>query len=378
MLKTKLRSLVLDTPVLKKIYTKLRASRKNTDFIPVNEVSAFLDKATKVFLTTKNTENLFIGLVKGRSQYTGYIKERDYYPKYERFLKSNNIAYEYFDPYASDWIEKAKKFDLIIWHTESDPATQMHAEGKVYTLQNLLNVKVFPTFNELWGYENKINSHYQYKAFGLPEIPTFVSHSKLDAIKYVEQCRFPIISKIATGSSSYGVEKIKSKRQALKLINDVFSYKGRKTYFPYFAQKDYVYFQEFIETAEYDLRVISIGDKLLGYYRYPNKGDFRASGAGNYEKKEIPLEALKLAYQTKEAFGATCLATDMVFCKERNQFLIIESSIFIGVDTCEQLVIDGVPGVYIRRAENDYAFEPGRYWIQELALKEFIENNFVS
>lgn len=369
-----LRDIVLSNSLLKKIYTKYRSKTTN-DLMNSAQLDEYLQQAEKVLLESK--PDIVVGLVKGEDSYSdiGLTKERAYYPKYERFLKNNNIDYDYYNPLSSDWMREAQRFDLIIWHTNSDPATQMHAGDKIYTLENILGIKCFPRFHELWSYENKINSHYQYKAFNLPEIPTFVSHCKNEAMDYVKGCKFPIISKIATGSSSYGVEKIENKQQALKMINAAFSYKGLKTYFPYFAQKDYVYFQNFIDGAEYDLRVICIGDKLLGYYRYPNKGDFRASGAGNYEKKEIPVEALELSYRTREKFKASCLATDMVFCKNTNRFLIIESSIFIGVDSCEQLAVDGIPGMYVRDSENEYSFVKGKYWIQELALKEYFETN---
>lgn len=375
MIKPFLRDLILSNPFFKKKYIKYRANSKKSDLISVSELDTALNIAEKIYLDKKvDVKSIKVGLVLTGVVYDGFVKERDYNTKYERFLKNNDIAYDFYDPYSHDWIEKAKLFDLIIWHTSSDPSTQQIAESKIYTLEKILNIRTFPSFNEVWGYENKINSHYQYKVNNLPEIPTFVSHSKEDAMQYLERCGFPLISKIATGSSSFGVDKIKSKAEAIKVINEVFSYKGKKTYFPYFSQKDYVYFQEFISSAKYDLRVICIGDKLFGYYRYPNEGDFRASGAGNYEKKEIPFAALELSYQTKEAFGATCLATDMVYCEERSQFLIIESSIFIGIDTCEQLVVNNQPGVYVRNKANDFQFMPGKFWPQELTLKTLLEN----
>src|SRR5690606_32348169 len=127
----------------------------------------------------------------------------------------------------------------------------------------------------IWTYEDKINAHYLYKHHNLPELPTFVTHSKEDALDYVENCNCTIISKLVTGSSSHGVDKLNNRDEAKKLINQAFSYKGKKTYFPYQRQKDYVLFQEFVDDATFDLRIMVIGDKLFGYYRYPNKGDFR-------------------------------------------------------------------------------------------------------
>src|SRR5690606_22864495 len=137
-----------------------------------------------------------------------------------------------------------------------------------------------------------------------------------EAIDFVNSSKFPIISKLSTGSASFGVEKLNNKGQALSVISKVFSDKGKKTYFPFERQKNYVYFQEFIEDAKFDLRIIVIDDILFGYYRYPNKGDFRASGAGIYEKKEIPEAAMELAFKVKAHYGTSCLATDFLYSEK--------------------------------------------------------------
>lgn len=373
MSKMYLRDLILSKPILKKAYSKLR-SKSSKDLMNEAQLEDYLEKADKILLNKELPADFLVGIVNINDTYAdlGLVRERDYNPKYERFLKNNNIDYDFYNPLLSNWIEEAKKFDLIVWHTNSDPSTQEIAEGKIYILEKM-GIRCFPSFNEVWSYENKIRANYLYELYELPSIPTFISHSKQEALEYLDKASFPIISKISTGSSSYGVDKIDSLEEGKKLVEQAFSYKGKQTYFKYLSQKDYVYFQEFIDDATYDLRVICIGDELLGYYRYPDKGDFRASGAGNYEKKAIPTEALDLAYKVRETFGATCLATDFVYSEKRNQFLIIESSIFIGVDTCEQLSIDGVPGKYIRKDSGDYEFIPGRFWIQELALKHFFQ-----
>lgn len=372
--RTQIKDIVFSIPFLKKYYIKRRIKTTN-DLIPLDRLDEELNKAEVVLLDNSIDKNIKVGLVKDGDDYQGYVKERSYYPKYERFLKNNNIQYEYYDIYKSDWQEQAKNYDVVIWHTSSDVSTQDIATNKIYVLEKLLGIKCLPNFHEIWTYEDKINAHYLYQRYGLPEIPTFVTHSKEDALAYIEHCKFPLISKLATGSSSYGVDKINNKEEAEKVIKQSFSHKGRKTYFAYQNQKDYVLFQGFIDDATFDLRIMVVGDKLLGYYRYPNKGDFKASGAGNVEKKAIPAEALELAYKVKELYDATFLATDLLYSEKDKQYYIIESSVFIGVDTPEQLVIDGVAGYYKRVAENSYEFHEGKFWVQELTLKEFFDRS---
>lgn len=376
MYKSFLREKILASKLLKRIYLFYR--KKNLqDLMKVKELNIYLEEANIVTLDEQPSSNLRVGLVRDADEYCheNLYKKRSYFPKYERFLKNNNISYSYYNPLTHDWLEQASKYDLIVWRTDSDPSTQEIANSKIYILEKM-GKKCFPSYDELWSYEDKIKASYLYDLYNLPSIPTFISHSKSDALLYLKKVKYPLISKISTGSASFGVDKLENYDQARKVVDQIFSYKGRETYFKYSNQKDYVYFQDFIEDATYDLRVMSVGNDLFGYYRYPNKGDFRASGAGNYEKKEIPNEALELAYQVKEKLGSSFLATDFVYSEKRKKFLIIETSIFIGVDTCEQLSINGVAGRYIRNEFNKYTFIPGKFWVQELALKYFIEQNF--
>jgi len=374
MFKMYVRDVVLSNKLLKKVYIKYRNKTTN-DLMNSDELHKYLEQAEKVLLD--KVPNIVVGLVKGADSYSdrGLTKEREYYPKYERFLKNNNIVYEYYNPLSSDWMKKAQHFDLVIWHTNSDPSTQEIAEGKIYILEKM-GIKCLPSYDEVWSYENKIRANYLYELHHLPSIPTFISHSKIETLAYLSKADFPIISKISTGSSSHGVDKIDNLNEAKKLVEQVFSYKGKDIYFKYINQKDYVYFQEFIQDADYDLRIMCVGEDLFGYYRYPNKGDFRASGAGNYQKKEIPVEALELAYQVYKVFGSSFLATDFVYSEKTQQFLIIESSVFIGVDSCEQLSIENVAGKYVRINKKNYEFVSGKFWVQELTLKNVIEKNF--
>lgn len=66
------------------------------------------------------------------------------------------------------------------------------------------------------------------------------------------------------------------------------------------------------------------------------------------------------------------LAVDMLQDKRDHLFKVIETSVFIRVDTCEQLKVEGVPGFY-QYYDGGFHFKPGRYWIQEFVLKEAME-----
>jgi hypothetical protein len=59
------------------------------------------------------------------------------------------------------------------------------------------------------------------------------------------------------------------------------------------------------------------------------------------------------------------------------RYVIIEFSIVCQVQTPEQLLVDGVPGAYVIGDDGDIRFEKGRYWVHELALKEFLLDEYL-
>lgn len=300
-----------------------------------------------------------------------FTPKNAYWPKYQRYLEHNDIPYEFYDIYKSNWIEESQKFDIIIWHTSSDPATQRDAKTKIYLLENYLGILCHPNYNEIWSYEDKVRQYYLFKKNNLPVIDTFISNNKEEVVDFIKTTEYPFISKISTGSGSQGVQLIENKREAIRYINKVFA-AGRNTYWTYVKQKDYVYFQKFISDALFDLRVIVIGNKYFGYYRMKPHHDFRASGAGHYVKKGIPKEALLIARDVKEKFNTTMLAVDMLKSENEGNYKIIEASIFIQVDTAEQLKVNNIAGFY-EYNEGNFIFKSGKYWIQEIALNEVMK-----
>lgn len=352
----------------------IRHRKKRGEIIPVSEMDDFLNVANEVLFSDAKSE-IRVGLVKDDEfDAEGYFSRRAYWPKYERFLKNNQINYSFYDIHTSQWQNEAKAYDVIIWHPLSSPEFQAEAESKIYFLEKFLNIHCYPTYDEIWSYEDKVRAYYLYSHFRIPVVPAFVSNSRTEAIEFINQTSFPVISKLTNGSASFGVSKIKNKRSAFSYINLCFSKVGRATYWPFVRQINYVYFQKFINTAKFDLRIIVVGKRLFGYYRYPNEGDFRASGAGKVKKEALPEEAMRIAVRTKEILKSTSLAVDMIYSEEDMKYLIIETSVFFGIDTAEQLVINGKPGYYEYNGEN-FTFKEGRFWVQELVLQDYFSKN---
>ena len=102
-----------------------------------------------------------VGLVRDRREYP-------YWTKFERFLKNNQIPFEYYTVHNSNWVAAAEKFDVILWATEE--ATSYNVEEsrrKVYILEQLLGKTCFPSFDTLMWNEDKITQYELLKIYKL-------------------------------------------------------------------------------------------------------------------------------------------------------------------------------------------------------------------
>lgn len=347
---------------------------KNGVIVKQTEVDTILNEAPVLLLRNNLEPKPRVAIIKTQTSLDadGYVNPKASWLRYERFCKKNDIPYEFYDVTKSDWLEKARYFDVFVCHTESDPSYQEMIESKIYVLERILGKHCFPSFHEVWQYENKNRASFLYELYALPTIPTLLTYNEEEAIELMDKNGYPFITKTTIGAGSSGVTKIDSKSQALKQIKNIFSSKGLKSQYPYYRQKDYFYIQQFIDDATFDLRIMLVGDMAFGYYRYPNKGDFRASGAGNTEKKAIPEDALRLAIDVRNKLNSRQMGVDLLYSEKTKQYYIIETSLFNQIDTPEQLVINGVPGYYDISNINNISFKEGKFWMQELVLRNVI------
>lgn len=310
----------------------------------------------------------------------GLVRDLEKFPrwtKYARFLETNGFPFEFFDIHAHDWIVKARGLDAVVGMVSNEINQLEEIRVKYHFLETVLGKTCYPTAAQAMLYENKCLEAFMAEAYGFPIAKTHISQSREDALAMLDGVRYPLVSKINHSSGSMGVELVRAPRKARRIIRQAFSRNGRSIHVPWFRQKNYVYFQEFVPNDGYDIRVIVIGPRAFGYYRAVPAGDFRASGMNIVEKRGLPEEALRIAWSANRRLASPQLVVDMVHGLD-GRFAIVEYSYFYQVETPEQLKVDGVPGAYILDDDGRIAFEPGRYWVHELALREFLAGAFLS
>jgi glutathione synthase/RimK-type ligase-like ATP-grasp enzyme len=310
----------------------------------------------------------------------GIVQDDDRYPKwtkYRRFLDNNSFNNSIFPIHQHDWIEQAQKFDIIIGIPNNLFYTLQEVRSKFEIIEKYLGKSCYPSSAHARLYEDKCLEAHISKATGIPFAKTFVSHDKVDAFHIIENLKFPFVSKIVPSSGSQGVELVHDINQAREIIKQVFSISGRKTHLISYRQKDFIYFQEYIPNDGYDYRVIVVGNWVFGFDRKVPSGDFRASGMHTWEKKALSEESMRIALKVNEVIKSPVLAVDMLRGLD-GIYTIIELSPLYQMDSPEELLVNEVPGVYVFDSDGSYHFEKGRYWVAELALREFLLKDYLS
>jgi glutathione synthase/RimK-type ligase-like ATP-grasp enzyme len=300
-----------------------------------------------------------------------------------KYCELNKIDFKLVDCYQNDIIQQLKDCDAFMWHHHHlNYKDLLFAKQLLYSLESA-GKRVFPNFNSNWHFDDKIGQKYLFEAFNIPHVPTNIFYSKQDALKWIEKANFPQIFKMRCGAGSLNVSLIYSKKVAINKINLAFGkgfllfdrigylkeiirrYRaGKEKLLNVFKalvrlviqsdntkmlknEKGYVYFQEFIFSKGFDIRIVVIGDKAFAIKRMVRRNDFRASGSGDiiYNIDEIPIEAIKLAFEITNKIQANCITYDIVF-NAKDEPLILEVSFGFAM-----LAYDECPGYWDRNLE---------------------------
>ena len=278
------------------------------------------------------------------------------------YCDANQIAYKIVDCYRSDIIQQLDDCDALMWHiNQQNPKDVLFGRQLLYSLQ-VAGKKVFPDYNTVWHFDDKVGQKYLLEAIGAPLVPTWVFYSKEDALAWLKITNFPKVFKLRGGAGSANVRLAKTKSEARALIRKAFGrgfsqydtvgnlkerirkYRLGKTDLLYVfkgfvrliyptkytlvagRERGYAYFQDFIPGNNHDIRVIVIGGKAFAIKRMVREKDFRASGSGNihYAKENFLDSTIKLSFLLAGRLGTQSVAFDFVYNK--GQALVVEIS----------------------------------------------------
>ena len=158
-------------------------------------------------------------------------------------------------------------------------------------IQKLNSPKVinFESFKK-WPTLDKIKQYKEFKKAGIPAIETSLT----------PRSTFPFIAKLSASSQGRGVEKITSKKSLNEFLK--------------IHTGENILFQPFLTAGE-DLRIIVLGDKVLGAMkRTAIKGEYLTnySRGGKVENFEVKKDLKELAEKTAKCFKLDYCGVDLM------------------------------------------------------------------
>lgn len=267
--------------------------------------------------------------------------------KYLDILTFNNVDYRVIDIRDDDFWEQFRSLSAFIYQVGHSSDLIQMSQSFMGAIQQS-SIPVFPNYNTLWAFDDKVRQHYLSQYLGLDFIESWVFWDRTKASKWADQADYPVIFKLKGGAGSTNVILVKTASQARRLINRAFttgikdsslSSSWRIKYFPvskylrdrairigrrvrgedanlyWMNNKNYVYFQKYLPANTYDTRIKIIGERAFAMRRYNRQNDFRASGsnANDYDTTKIDLQMIKIAFATSKKCGFQSMAYDFLY-----------------------------------------------------------------
>lgn len=293
-----------------------------------------------------------------------------------------------------DWLERALACDYDLYLLRpSDRVSyfkQLYDE-RVYILHHVLGKRIYPSYEEVMVYENKKFLAYWLAANRVPHARTNVFYHKEEALAFAHDCPLPVVGKSAIGAAGSGVKILRRRSQLLRYLDRVFSKKGIKRRWgpnlrkgnmqkraaarlrdirgliAYFKRKFraadsdphrwFAILQEFIP-ATFEWRAVRVGESFFAHKKIaPDGGLFSGTSQVNWDGPSPAL--LDFVEQVTDKRGFLSQAVD-IFETDDGRFLVNELQCFFGSQNPHQMILDGVPGRYIRR-EGQWVFEAGEF-----------------
>lgn len=292
----------------------------------------------------------------------------------------------------SDWLEAlfSSPFDGILATVSGmDSRFRQLMDERLSILHHIFGCRMYPSWEELTIYENKRFQAYWLRANKIPHPATNVFYYLNEAAAFLEKTAYPVVAKTSVGAGGSGVVILKNNREALTYAEEAFSAKGirrrsgpkwsgkgflkravRKVFNPaalsvklqkYMAagaesQTGFVIFQEYIP-HEFEWRCVRIGDSYFGHKKV-KKGEM-ASGSLIKDYTPPPPDLLDFVREVTSARGFLSQAVD-IFVAPDGAYLVNEMQCLFGQSDPYQMLVDGVPGRFVRK-DGSWVFEGGDF-----------------
>lgn len=306
-----------------------------------------------------------LGILKSVSELDDLVES------YRKACEKVGVDYVILDLLSDHWMEEIRNsgIDGILVRTRGTIQEQKSMfDERLYIIQNYLHIPIYPSWKELFFYENKRMYAYYCEANGIPCPKTHVLYRRKDALDYIDTATFPLVFKTNGGSGGSGVDVVRNKCKAKRLVNRIFGRINPRLTIGYIhwgkyhgipmpklgmAQKHYVIIQEYVDIKT-EWRIFKIGDTYGGYQRPMEHGH----GSCELMKYGFPPKVLlNLIKDFCEKEDVGSMSFDVLIDRD-DQYYVTEMQTLYGSFSPHQCMVDEVPGRIVFK-DNDFVFEPG-------------------
>lgn len=293
------------------------------------------------------------------------------------------------DLFSDNWIEEIKRanVDGILVREKANVSEykEMYNE-RLWTINHYLHIPIYPSWHELFLYENKRLYAYFFETHNIKTPKTHVFYTKTNAMDFCKKAQYPLVFKTNGGAGGSGVTIVRSYCKAKRIINSIFGRIHSRLalghcqwakvggFFPVpklgMSQRHYVIIQEFID-IETEWRIIKLGDTYAGYKRPMEKGH------GSCDLMEYgfpPKQLLSLIKDIAEKNHFDSLSLDVLVGKDGNYYVTEMQSLF-GCFSPHQCEVNGVGGK-IEYRDGDFVFIEGEDYFKwngnVLRVRDFV------
>jgi glutathione synthase/RimK-type ligase-like ATP-grasp enzyme len=304
---------------------------------------------------------------------------------------SNIIEFHVVDLTLDNWLEiiSHSSFDFYLAKPGAVSSRfKLLYDERVFIIEKILGLNVFPSATEIFVYENKRFLSYWLQANKIPHPITHVFYHHDEVELFLKHATYPIVGKTNIGASGSGVIILKNAQQGAKYVRDTFDGRGAtqrtgpnlnkggifERGFNYILhpekiksklniykiraddlQKGFVIFQEYIQHV-FEWRVVRIGNSFFAHKKLL-KGD-KASGSLLKGYQNPPLELFDFVKEITDKYAFYSQAVDLF--ETSSGFLVNEMQCLFGQSDPYQMLVDGIPGRY-RYINNCWVFEEGDF-----------------
>lgn len=296
------------------------------------------------------------------------------YLLYEDACKELDVEYKIIDLLSPDWLDNVKSSECDGFLVRP-PCSIIERYNifmeRLYVINCLLEYPIYPSYRELFLYENKCAMATWLEINRFPFLKTDVFLRKSEALDFIGNAQYPLVFKSKIGAGGSCVDIVKTKRKAKARIKNAFGrihpifcigqiMTQKYRHLPFFnigsAQKHYAIIQPFVDIL-WEWRIIKINNSYFGHKKLL-KGNY-ASGSGLVSWERPPDELLYLVKDICEKGNFYSMDVD-IFETSDGTYYVNELQSLFGSYLDSQMYIDGKPGRIVFNC-NQFTFEEGVY-----------------